>query len=78
MKKLSWPELKLACNAMYEREQNHGCWMEGKIPDIMIRIMNKYYPQLIDDPQWVGVIEAVVKQNAINAIARGEAKPPQK
>ena len=78
MKKLSWPELKLACNAMWEREQNHGCWKDGKIPDIMIRIMNKYYPSLIDDIQWLMVIEAVVKNNAVNAIARGEVKPSQK
>ena len=78
MKTLMWAELKLACNAMWEREQNHGCWVDGKIPQIFYDIMSNHYPSLIDDPHWLMVIEAVVRNNAVNAIAINKVKPPQK
>ena len=79
MKTLEWRHLKPACMAMWEREQNHGCWKGGEIPPIMYEIRDTYYPSLKDDDMWLGVIEAVVKTNAVNAIGKvGGLRPVQR
>ena len=68
MKILSKEHLQRACYEFILQERNDGCWAGGKIPDIFYVIRDTYYPPLKYDAQWLSVIEAVVKMNAVRNI----------
>ena len=70
MNKISFELLLKACKTMKAREDNRGCWADEEIPQVFRTIHDQYYPNMdMEDGTWLWVMEAVVKNNAVNFVA---------
>lgn len=60
------PLFMQACKDIEARRKNGGCWIDGKIPDSLLKIKELYNLQ---DGAWVQTVESVVAMMAISRIA---------